>query len=367
MKKIIASVPLIASAALLSATPAMADVAYMTGLFGANVDYASIKAPAGQGCDPSAGCDLIPYANFSVNAASLRRGVQAIEDYVAAHPGENTIWTYSDSTDAAIEYLNTHPEDTTTKFYLLGAPSTPGNFNAFSFFSRHPTLADGVGSNATFVLRQYDIVADVPAGTRNFARYNLSQRVHRDGYNGLDLSDPAVSYTDPRTGSTTQYFLTYPLPLIYPGWKTPEQIAAIDQAKRPGIESQYYLPGQVQRPVVLPAPTYPATPTATQVAATTPDASVAAETASQSESPRPLRKLFSRLAERRQSTQVDTAAAGEAVADKAISTEVTSDKATSTKATSTEATSTKATTKTKKERPRLRDRIAQRQAERSAS
>ena len=72
MNKLIAAVPMVAAAAVLSATPAVADVAYMTGLFGATVDYASINAPAGQGCDPGAGCDLIPYANFSVNAASLR-------------------------------------------------------------------------------------------------------------------------------------------------------------------------------------------------------------------------------------------------------------------------------------------------------
>ncbi|TRW88460.1 hypothetical protein FK535_04540 [Mycolicibacterium sp. 018/SC-01/001] len=338
MKKIVATLPMVAAAAVLSSTPALADVAYMTGLFGANVDYASIKAPAGQGCDPGAGCDLIPYANFSVNAASLRRGVQAIEDYVAAHPGENTIWTYSDSTDAAIEYLNTHPEDTTTQFYLLGAPSTPGNFNAVSIFSRHPTLADGVGSNATFVLRQYDIVADVPAGTKNFARYNISQRVHRDGYNGLDLSNPAVTYTDPRTGSTTQYFLTYPLPLIYTGNKTPEQIAAIDQAKRPGIESQYYVPGKVQRPVVLPPPTYPTTPA--------PNATVDT-TASTTESPRGLRKVFAELAERRQSAQSEKAAA-----------DTTSD-------TGTSATTDKPTAK-KKPFAALREKAADRRAERRA-
>ncbi len=340
MKKIVATLPMVAAAAMLSATPAVADVAYMTGLFGADVDYASIKAPTGQGCDPGAGCDLIPYSNFSVNAASLRRGVQAIEDYVAAHPGENTIWTYSDSTDAAIEYMNTHPEDTTTRFYLLGAPSTPGNFNVFK---THPTLATGVGSNATFVVRQYDIVADVPAGTKNFARYNLSQRVHRDGYNGLDLSNPAVSYTDPRTGSTTQYFLTYPLPLIYPGNKTPEQIAAIDRAKRPGIESQYYVPGKIQRPVVLPAPTYPVPTTATNVtdvSATTPtDATTPA--VKSDDSPRPVRKLFSRLSERLQSAQGETAAAAPEKDN--------------------------GTTKAKKDRPRLQDRIAQRRAERAAS
>lgn len=340
MNKVMATIPMVAAAALLSATPAVADVAYMTGLFGANVDYASIKAPTGQGCDPGAGCDLIPYANFSVNAASLRRGVQAIEDYVAAHPGENTIWTYSDSTDAAIEYLNTHPEDTTTQFYLLGAPSTPGNFNAFSFFSRHPTLADGVGANATFVLRQYDIVADVPAGTRNLARYNISQRVHRDGYNGLDLSNPAVSYTDPRTGSTTQYFLTYPLPLIYPGNKTPEQIAAQDKALRPGIESQYYVPGKVQRPVVLPAPTYPAPST---TATATVD-----KTAGTTDSPRGLRKIFAELSERRQSAQPE-----------ATTTDQAADKGTS-------ATADKPTAK-KKPFAALRDKVAERKAKRAAS
>ena len=344
MNKLIAAVPMVAAAALLSATPAVADVAYMTGLFGANVDYASIKAPTGQGCDPGAGCDLIPYANFSVNAASLRRGVQAIEDYVAAHPGENTIWTYSDSTDAAIEYLNTHPEDTTTQFYLLGAPSTPGNFSPFSFFSRHPTLADGVGANATFVLRQYDIVADVPAGTRNFARYNISQRVHRDGYNGLDLSNPAVSYTDPRTGSTTQYFLTYPLPLINPGWKTPEQIAAQDKALRPGIESQYYVPGKVQRPVVLPAPTYPApsttaTATVDKAAATT-------------DSPRGLRKVFAEMSERKQAAQSEKAGA-DAGAGKA--------------ADSGAGTTADKPTAKKKPFAALRDKVSERKAKRAAA
>ncbi|MEH3140915.1 MAG: hypothetical protein PGN37_12180 [Mycobacterium kyogaense] len=348
MKKVIATLPMVAAAALLSATPAVADVAYMTGLFGAKVDYASISAPSGQGCDPGAGCDVIPYANFSPNAASLRRGVQAIEDYVAAHPGENTIWTYSDSTDAAIEYMNTHPEDTTTQFYLLGAPSTPGNFQAFSFFSRHPTLADGVGSNATFVLRQYDIVADVPAGTRNFARYNLSQRVHRDGYNGLDLSNPAVSYTDPRTGSTTQYFLTYPLPLINPGWKTPEQIAAQDKALRPGIESQYYVPGKVQRPVVLPPPTYP-TPATTATATVDKTAGTDATTSTpdKAESTGVVRKFFSRLTERQQA-KADT------VSDAKDT--VSADKDTSTPARAT-----------KKDRPRLQDRIAQKRAERAAA
>lgn len=343
MKKIVATLPMVAAAAVLSATPAVADVAYMTGLFGANVDYASIKAPTGQGCDPGAGCDLIPYANFSVNAASLRRGVQAIEDYVAAHPGENTIWTYSDSTDAAIEYLNTHPEDTTTRFYLLGAPSTPGNFSPFSFFSRHPTLADGVGANATFVLRQYDIVADVPAGTKNFARYNISQRVHRDGYNGLDLSNPAVSYTDPRTGSTTQYFLTYPLPLIYSGNKTPEQIAAIDQAKRPGIESQYYVPGKVQRPVVLPSPTYPA-PTTTATAAVD-------KTGGATDSPRGLRKIFAELSERKQAARSETAAADTAADNSAGNgTSTTADKPAA-----------------KKPFAALRDKVAERKAKRAAS
>jgi hypothetical protein len=336
MNKLVATVPMVAAAALLTSTPAVADVAYMTGLFGAKVDYASIVAPPGQGCDPRGGCQLIPYANFNPGGISITRGAKAIEDFVAAHPGQNTIWTYSDSTDAVVEYVNTHPEDTTTQFYLLGAPSTPGNVN---IAKRHPTLQAGDHSNVTYVLRQYDIVADVPAGTANFARYNLSQTVHRQGYNNLDLSNPAISYTDPQTGSSTKYFLTYPLPVINKFFKTPAQIAAEDQAKRPGIESQYYRPGKVQRPVVLPSPTYP-TPTPTT--ATVDKDAAATSTADQ---PRGLRKVFAGLAERaeqRKATRSATAA-------------VTAEKDTSSPAPAA-----------KKERPRLKDRIAQRRAERAA-
>ncbi|MEW5810183.1 MAG: hypothetical protein AB1925_12070 [Actinomycetota bacterium] len=343
MNKLVSTLPMVAAAALLSATPAVADVAYMTGLFGAKVDFASIVAPPGQGCDPGAGCTQIPYANFNPGGVSVTRGAKAIEDYVKAHPGQNTIWTYSDSTDAVVEYVNTHPEDTTTQFYLLGAPSTPGNVNVFN---RHPTLMDGNHANVTYVLRQYDIVADVPAGTRYFARANIRQAIHRRGYDNLDLTNPAVNYVDPRTGSTTKYFLTYPLPVIYKGNKTPEQIAAEDQVKRPLIESQYYLPGKVQRPVVLPAPTYPVTTAAAvkETAVTTRlDTTATASTADTADRPRLLRKLFSGSSERRQSTEQATTSA-QKVADTAP-----------------------AARAAKKDRPRLHDRIAQRRAERAAS
>ena len=337
MKKVLVTLPMAAAAALLTATPAVADVAYMTGLFGAKVNYASIVAPPGQGCDPRGGCQLIPYANFSPSAVSITRGAEAIENFVAAHPGQNTIWTYSDSTDAAIEYVNTHPEDTTTRFYLLGAPSTPGNSN---ITGTHPTLGSGAHSNVTFVLRQYDIVADVPAGTANFARYNLSQSVHRNGYDNLNLANPAITYTDPRTGSATKYFLTYPLPAINKFFKTPAQIAAEDRTKRPGIESQYYLPGKVQRPVVLPSPTYPATP----AAKVTVEDAAATTTADATDQPRGLRKVFAsvseRLSERREATRPATATAEK----------------------DTSATSPAA----KKDRPRLSERVAQRRAQRTS-
>jgi hypothetical protein len=158
-----------------------------------------------------------------------------------------------------IQYLNAHPEDTTTQFYLLGSPSTPGD--ATLNVQKLPTGH----YNVTFVVRQYDIAADKPAGTANNARGNLSQSIHLNGYNNLNLTAPAITWTDPRTGSVTEYFLTYPLPEISTAFKTAAQIAAEDRAKRPGVESQYYLPGKVQRPVVLPAPVYPATAVATTV------------------------------------------------------------------------------------------------------
>jgi len=333
MKKVLVTLPMAAAAALLTATPAVADVAYMTGLFGAKVNYASIVAPPGQGCDPRGGCRLIPYANFSPSAVSITRGAEAIESFVAAHPGQNTIWTYSDSTDAAIEYVNTHPNDTTTQFYLLGAPSTPGNA---TITGTHPTLQSGAHPNVTFVVRQYDIVADVPAGTANFARYNLSQSVHRGGYDNLNLSNPAITYTDPRTGSATRYFLTYPLPAINKFFKTPAQIAAEDRAKRPGIESQYYLPGKVQRPVVLPPPTYPATP----AAKATVEEAAATAPSEKTDRPRGLRQVFADLSERREATRSATATAQK-----------------DTSAPAPEA---------KKDRPRLQERIAQRRAQRAS-
>ncbi|WP_163720520.1 hypothetical protein [Mycolicibacterium psychrotolerans] len=230
------------SNALVSAIdPTAPQLVYMGGVLGIKPNYASI-VPLSPEQKCSTGCLQIKYDNITVSS-----GTKALTTWIGANGvGSDTIWTFSESTDSAIEYLSTHTNDMSDHWYLLGSPSTPGNFNTSTSWRQLPA---GDYRNVTFVVRQYDSVADYPAGSANQARSNASLSVHRSGYDNLDLTRPSTTWVDPRTGVTVLYFTTYPLPIINTWFRSQQWILSQDKALRPGIESQYW-----NRPIALPNP-----------------------------------------------------------------------------------------------------------------
>ncbi|KRE27288.1 hypothetical protein ASG82_12705 [Mycobacterium sp. Soil538] len=213
----------------------------MGGVLGIKPNYASI-VPLSPEQKCSTGCLQIKYDNITVSS-----GTTALTTWISANGvGSDTFWTFSESTDSAIEYLSTHTNDMSDHWYLLGSPSTPGNSNTSTSWRQLPV---GDYSNVTFVVRQYDSVADYPAGSANKARSNASLSVHRSGYDKLDLTRPSATWVDPRTGATVLYFITYPLPIINTLLRSQQWILSQDKALRPGIESQYW-----NRPIALPNP-----------------------------------------------------------------------------------------------------------------
>ena len=213
----------------------------MAGVLGIKPDYAGIvPLSPEQNCGST--CVQITYDNITVSS-----GTTALARWIGANgAGSDTFWTFSESTDSAIEYLSTHTNDISDHWYLLGSPSTPGNSNTGPSWRQLPA---GDYSNVTFVVLQYDSVADRPAGSANQAGSNISISVHRNGYNKLDLTRPAATWVDPRTSATVLYFSTYPLPIIKTLFRSQQWILSQDKALRPGIESQYW-----NRPIALPNP-----------------------------------------------------------------------------------------------------------------
>lgn len=222
-------------------------IAFMGGLLGVKPDFSSITAPN------SAHQVTRQTPQIKFNNVSVQSGVDALTKFFQANGSSgHVIWTFSESTVSAIQWLTAHPNDTNI-WYLLGSPACPGNYNTTSSWA---ALPDGNFNKVTFVTKQYDSVADTPAGKANSAKSNAQLSVHTRGYDDLDMRFPDLTWTDPRTQTKTMYFLTYPLPIISTLWKSQSAIANEDKQKRPGVESQYYLAGQTQRPTKLPDPKY---------------------------------------------------------------------------------------------------------------
>lgn len=168
-----------AAAAVVLAPAANAADAYLGGLMGFVPAYSSMTGPTGQKCNPGATCQRIRWDNISVQSAERN-----IADWVADHPGTNTIWTVSESTPAVVAYVNAHPEDRNT-WILIGSPAKPGNGNT--------VLAGGgtvtnLTADLTFVSNVKDSVALPGQPGTNFT-------THLTGYTNLDMRYPTTSRT----------------------------------------------------------------------------------------------------------------------------------------------------------------------------
>lgn len=259
----LAALPMMAVPALVGPSPqAVAATATMAGMFNSAPKYTTITSD-GQSLCP---CRAISY-DTSPGLIGIADGVRALEPWIATTPGSKTVVAYSKGTHAALGWLRENADELPAhriEFVLLGSPETPGNGGwrvGHNLQSGLPPTNDF--QNVTFVVRQYDSVADSPVNRFNFlAMINASFSTHLEGYDGLDLDNPDAVYVDPKTGATTLYFRTDLLPMLsWMDWfATPEQLAEWDATLRPLIEAAY------ARPVEIPDPDYALTSRLTLVA-----------------------------------------------------------------------------------------------------
>lgn len=245
----IAALPIVAGPLLLGTTPTgQAATATMSGLFGTAPNFSSITVDG----TPLCPCRPIDY-NTMPGLIPIADGVQALDRWISTTSGTETVIAYSKGTHSALGWLRDNADETSAhrvQFILLGSPETPGNGR----WSVGHKLENGLPDtedfqNVTFVVRQYDSIADAPMNKFNIlAAVNSSFSAHLEGYDGLDLDNPDAVYVDPDTGAKTLYFRTDVLPMLqWMDWfVAAEQLAEWDATLRPLIEAAY------DRPVAIP-------------------------------------------------------------------------------------------------------------------
>ncbi|MGE2735132.1 PE-PPE domain-containing protein [Mycolicibacterium vaccae] len=245
----LATVPFLAgSLGLGAAAPTQAATATLSGMFGSSPKYNGISTGGRSLCP----CRPILY-NSLPGLLPTASGVWALDQWVSTTPGSKTVIAYSKGTHSALGWIRENADEMsahTVRFVLLAAPETPGNGGWRVGHNLGNGLpATGNFGNVSFVVRQYDKVADAPQDPFNFlAAINASMSTHLEGYDELDLDKPDAIYIDPKTGARTLYFRTDVLPLLaWTEWfATDEQIAQWDGLLRPLIEAAY------DRPVDIP-------------------------------------------------------------------------------------------------------------------
>jgi hypothetical protein len=267
-----------AAAGLTLAPAPEADAAsvFLQGTIGYEPDWATIDPGAfGQDCTPcSSTSQEIVYDTWP-SQDGIADGVDALKVWFndGVRTSSDTVWAYSLGTHAAIGYIRDNQLNSETynvKFILIAAPETPGNGNQGNGHKNTEGLPNNwfTYDNVTFVVVQYDAIADAPAQSWNLlARLNASMSIHMEGYDDLDLDAYDAIYIDPVTQSRTLYFTTKVLPILAPlDWLLSDSaMAELDAIVRPMVEEAY------SRPVELPDPWAPSAPSAlAQSASTTP-------------------------------------------------------------------------------------------------
>lgn len=249
-----ATLPMMAAGPLFVGPSPTAEAATgtLTGLFGSAPRFSSVSVDGSSVCP----CWNIAY-DFWPGQAGIADGVDALDTWISTTWGRKTVLAFSKGTHSVLGWIRTNEDDSaahTIRFYLLGSPETPGNnypYEGYKFGRGLPETGDY--ENVTFIVRQYDGIADAPYDKFNFlALLNASVSMHLNGYDNLDLDNPDAVFIDPETGAETRYFRTDVLPILAPiDWITSdEQMAKLDALLRPLIEAAY------RRPVEIPAPPY---------------------------------------------------------------------------------------------------------------
>ena len=153
------------------------------------------------------------YDNLSRQSAEL--ALDAWMDSPHRQAGD-TVWAYSLGTQGVLDYLRHHQDEPQKpiKYILMGSPELGGS-SLRKPLPVSPVPAEQIDyDNVTFVVVQYDLVADAPARFSWLALLNLSAPIHVSAYHDLNMKHPDAVYVDPITGARTLYFTTKVLPLL---------------------------------------------------------------------------------------------------------------------------------------------------------
>ena len=164
---------------------AAAATGYMNGALGTSPGYSTITGPNGERC--STGCAKIPgYDGFTVQSAEA-----GLIKWLEAHPDEqNTIWTYSATSQAVINVANDRPDLFANTTVIALAPPKQGSIGYEQVTAPNPV-------RMTQAIVKGDSVAD-PAGS--------SFSTHLNGYRNLDLRNPSSSTPIEGTGTVRNFY-----------------------------------------------------------------------------------------------------------------------------------------------------------------
>ncbi|NVN48822.1 PE-PPE domain-containing protein [Mycolicibacterium hippocampi] len=259
----VAALPMVLAGPLLAGPPTIAEAATGTlvGLFGSAPKFSSVNNSGSSVCP----CRNIAY-DFWPGQAGIADGVSALDHWIDTTWGYKSVVAFSKGTHSVLGWIRENADDRdahSVRFLLLGSPETPGNNYPYEGHKGGSGLPEtGDYDNVTFVVRQYDGVADAPWDKFNLlALLNASFSTHLSGYDELDLDNPDAVFVDPVTGASTLYFRTDVLPILAPiDWlTTDETMAQLDALLRPLIEAAY------RRPVTIPDASAPLSVQATTV------------------------------------------------------------------------------------------------------
>lgn len=171
------------------APSAYAATGYTNGIGGIGVDWTTITGSNGEkitGSDQR----IKPKNAYSVDSYK-----EAQRAWLLAHPDEdNTLWTFSESSQSVIELMNENPELFTRTKVIILAPPKEGSIRYSDVVSPNAIVAEKI-------IVRGDSVADSSTGRK-------SLNTHLTGYNGLNMQtqQPISSNTIPGTNTSVKLY-----------------------------------------------------------------------------------------------------------------------------------------------------------------
>lgn len=227
-----------ALAAAGSLTVARAETATLAGSFGVTPQWSSVvECP----------CQTVRFS-YMPTQAGIASGVREFTAQLNRQTAQQTIDRaagYSLGSHVLVGYIRDNLDDERTRtlpMTLVGAPEAPHNPRKGNGHRNTEGLPAGDYGNVTFVVREYDPVADAATNPNFWSRINAKMSTHIHGYD--DLGEPDVVWRDDETGSVTEFHRSDVLPMLK-GWDwllSDERMAELDAKYRPRIDQAYSRP-----------------------------------------------------------------------------------------------------------------------------